>query len=556
MTNLSSIAQSVLDKAYSEAKRYDNVEVGTLHLLLAAKRWQPKEFDDRFPGLEAAVRDLLNSSRGTATKVSSVAQVVIDELSSVRTPAEMWVVLARFAQDVNDQKDRATPTRGVRSDRHKADESVSQDSGDGDSIGDDVGGREFAVSPDLIELLSGQLSEDPDDLAARLLGDALEVAVRVTGDHESEVESRMIAEAALGVEPRRVPGSLLVVGQILNHPTEQSGRIATSVASVLVEVAEWAAGLDDNVTREETDRIDEIRLELRSLLGNRIDAQSDSLTKFDEKFAQLVGMESVKTEIRKRVDFLVVNKRRAQRGMKSDSHRMHMAFVGNPGTGKTTVARLYGELLNDLDLLPTDKFVETDRSGLIGRYIGETEEKTLSVVNSADGGVLFVDEAYALDDGYGERKGFGEEATDVLVKQMEDRRDRLVVIFAGYKDQTLSYMEINPGLKSRVPSIIEFPDYSIDELLEIARRIVQSKGLQLDESAVSRLRDNLESRTQTDSFGNARDVENLLEAAERNAVNRTAVLGNLATERELRTIIGSDFPVFERAREKRIGFSK
>jgi SpoVK/Ycf46/Vps4 family AAA+-type ATPase len=234
-----------------------------------------------------------------------------------------------------------------------------------------------------------------------------------------------------------------------------------------------------------------------------------------------------------------------------------MAFVGNPGTGKTTVARLYAELLQNVGLLPSDRVIETDRSGLVAEFVGQTDKKTKEVIKSADGGVLFIDEAYALNDRYGNQKGFGEEATDALVKEMEDRRDSLVVILAGYKDPMMDFISINPGLKSRIPVIIEFPDYTDEELVEIAERISESRGLILTGESKSKIGTLMSSERSKEGFGNAREVENLLDAAQRNATLRVSHLGNLATESEIRTIIGSDIPeVVQSPKKLPIGFAR
>ena len=333
------------------------------------------------------------------------------------------------------------------------------------------------------------------------------------------------------------------VGEVARLDSPDAGKAATQLALALVEVAQWAAVMDDTVTEEETDRIDEVRLELRRQLGDRLNAESPAVAEFERKFAHLVGMQSVKAELRKRVDYLVVSRRRERQGHKSEGHRMHLAFVGNPGTGKTTVARLYGELLNDLGLLPTRNFVETDRSGLVAEYVGQTEPKVLKVIESATGGVLFIDEAYALQDDYGGgQKGYGEEATDVLVKQMEDRRDKLVVVIAGYRNPTLRFMEMNPGLRSRVPLVVDFPDYTSEELAAICRNVAERSGLKLEEGAVEKMAALLDRDRNSEGFGNARAVENLIQAAHRNTVSRAAELGNLATEDELSTVLPADVP--------------
>ena len=187
--------------------------------------------------------------------------------------------------------------------------------------------------------------------------------------------------------------------------------------------------------------------------------------------------------------------------------------------------------------------------------IGHSEKKTLDTINKADGGVLFVDEAYALDDGYHNQRGFGYEATSVLVKQMEDRRDRLVIILAGYTKPTMDYIAINPGLKSRIPTTIDFPDYSIDELRLIALRIAALRDLILDDDSVKKIVASVGLRRGETGFGNAREIENMLEHAQRSSINRLSKLGNLATEKEIKTIISEDIPNDPIPQTKKFGFN-
>jgi SpoVK/Ycf46/Vps4 family AAA+-type ATPase len=214
-------------------------------------------------------------------------------------------------------------------------------------------------------------------------------------------------------------------------------------------------------------------------------------------------------------------------------------------------------LLQNVGLLPSNRVVETDRSGLVAEYVGQTDKKTKDVIKKANGGVLFIDEAYALNDRYGNQKGFGEEATDVLVKEMEDRRDSLVVIVAGYKEPMMDFIQLNPGLKSRIPVVIDFPDYSDDELIEITQRIGKGRGLTFENEALEKVRTLLNIEKTKEGFGNAREVENLIDAAQRNLTLRISHLGNLATEVESHNIVANDIPdVPQQQPKKQIGFSR
>lgn len=270
----------------------------------------------------------------------------------------------------------------------------------------------------------------------------------------------------------------------------------------------------------------------------------------------LIGLSSVKKVIRKAIANYKLNKMCIDRGIAKERASMHMVFTGNPGTAKTTVARLFAEILKDEKVLSTGVFVETGRAELVGDHVGSTAKIVKQKFKEAQGGVLFIDEAYALNDGC--QGGYGDEAINTLVQEMENNRDKVIVIFAGYPDPMKEFLDRNPGMLSRIAFQVEFEDYSTEELCDITKLMVSNKQMKITDAALDKLMEIYESVCGEEDYGNGRFVRKTLEEAEMNLAERVMEFGESEITTELITTIEEcDIPELSREKHKitQIGFA-
>ena len=279
---------------------------------------------------------------------------------------------------------------------------------------------------------------------------------------------------------------------------------------------------------------------------NKQDAATSAPTRPDntgavDELDSLIGLESVKKDVRSLANFVKLQQKRDESGLKSSNISYHCIFTGNPGTGKTTVARIIADIYKELGVLKNGQLIETDRSGLVAEYVGQTATKTNEIIDKALDGVLFIDEAYTL---VGGENDFGKEAIATLLKRMEDDRDRLIVILAGYTNEMEDFLDQNPGLRSRFSRYIDFPDYSAEELCRIFALLAKKNDYYYSDETSLLLRDKMNSLidNKPKDFGNARYVRNVFEKAIQNQADRLASKDEIS-EDEMKELVIEDIDI-------------
>jgi hypothetical protein len=339
--------------------------------------------------------------------------------------------------------------------------------------------------------------------------------------------------AAHGSSPRIVDtwvhetrGSGIVIGPGCTALIDQCRVEQTADPAVLVDPAATAT-----VTLNETGA------PLRASGATQDAAEVDRLlTQLDA----MIGLAGVKGEVRALIDEIQVNEWRRGAGLNVGAVSHHLIFTGAPGTGKTTVARIYGQLLKALGVLPNGQFREVSRRDLVGQYIGHTAEKTTSVFEEAMGGVLFIDEAYTLARAGGATADFGQEAIDTLVKLMEDHRDQVAVIVAGYTTEMADFLDANSGLASRFAKTLYFENYGPDELVMIADRIARNDDYIFAAGLPTALHEHFTGVERNRNFGNAREARKLLEGMRKAQSGRLRAMGRMPSRDDLRTLMLDD----------------
>jgi stage V sporulation protein K len=319
---------------------------------------------------------------------------------------------------------------------------------------------------------------------------------------------------------------------LINH-FEKDGKLDYALYPTHFEIEEKDNNKDD--------QYDNLELEEKEKKEEKKTQTTDEVL---SELNSLIGLERVKIEIQRLLSFARIQNLRKEKGLTDSKLALHSVFYGNPGTGKTTVARLYGRLLKASGLLSKGHLVETDRAGLVASYVGQTSQKTDEKIKEALGGILFIDEAYSLAKGDDSKWDYGSETIEILLKRMEDYRDDFVVIAAGYPDPMIEFLNSNEGIKSRFSTFLKFNDYSPEQLLEIFKLFCSTNNYFVDSESLDLVDASIKNRysNRDKYFGNARFVRNLFEMIIRNQAHRIDSTKKTLSSDDLCKITPEDVP--------------
>ena len=355
----------------------------------------------------------------------------------------------------------------------------------------------------------------------------------------TEIFSENVLEQSVSITIFNEADKILREKKIIDNST---GNLGSFIINVFEIAGKEAMMIDDIITEKE---IQIFTAYMKSFKDNKLNSitKSDSLEDKNNEYISikeanpeeslesllkelncLIGLETVKNDVNSLINLIQIRKIREKRGISQPDMSLHLVFSGNPGTGKTTVARLLSKIYFKIGVLSKGHLVEVDRSGLVGGYVGQTALKVKDVVAKAMGGILFVDEAYSLSSNKDD-SDYGKEAIDTLLKAMEDNRDDFIVIVAGYPELMEGFLESNPGLKSRFNKFIQFEDYKPNELLDIFIKMCNDSKFLIDDDVKEYVKDFFENRylKRDENFANARDVRNFFEKALINQANRLSI---------------------------------
>jgi SpoVK/Ycf46/Vps4 family AAA+-type ATPase len=540
----SETSTKVIEIAKKLAMQYGASQVEDIHIVGAYARIDSSSFTKLFKDDREKIEASLKSSKSSEPFSNAISTSTEELLKTIESQDDLLEIVRNIVANItnsnSDDASTLTKKQTANGGNKRAIKSVQ------------------LVDTKIIHDISMVTDIDIEQIRSYIFNDVSLIAKRILSDQKGHVSALSKIQKSLGFSDlKNFDNENLspIFDELLQANSDSSGLLARKVAETYVEIGLIAALNDGIITAEENHEIDIVKNELKVKLGNALRQPSPSRVHFKDSFSGLIGLTSVQDELSKFIDHLSIQIQRKAAGLEQSRQSMHLAFLGDPGTGKTEVARRYAEVLKNLGFLKTGQLIEVDRSDLVGKYIGTTEARTLRVIEKAKGGVLFIDEAYSLVDGR-EQKGYGEEAVDTLVRSMENQREQFVVILAGYIDPINKLLDMNEGLRSRVPTKIIFPPYSDEELVEIFRQFAIRSGMSIDPKCDAILYETFKKYSRQKGFGGARGARNILEESIRRQSTRIAELGVFATLKDLTVIEADDIPtnLTTFSKNRKIGF--